>query len=188
MNRDSLEKIDQLVAKARTGDRQAFSKIVTMMMNQVVALAYRITGDSEAARDIAQDSFVAAWENLGGYRAEARFSTWLYQIVSNRAINLLKKADSHREVHGLDHALNAAESSLDPEREMSRKELVSGLIEFMRRLPEQQRLVFELRYYQQMSFGEIADTIGRAEGTAKTHYRQAVAKLREFARQKGWHQ
>ena len=81
MDEKDHERIAELVVKAQTGNREAFSQIVRIMMNDVVALTYRMTGDRDTAHDLAQESFVAAWEKLGGFKGEARFASWMYRIV-----------------------------------------------------------------------------------------------------------
>jgi RNA polymerase sigma-70 factor (ECF subfamily) len=185
----AYDEVEILARKARLGDRAAFSKIVRLMMNQVTALTHRMTGDSEVAMDLAQDSFVAAWEKLPGFRGEARFTSWLYQIAANKCLNHLNKAAT-RQNRSLDEIEAAgqqpASPEADPERALYTKQLRENILSFMDGLPDMQRAAFELRFYQGMSFGEIARQLGKAEGTVKNHYRQAVLKLRQLAAAKGW--
>jgi len=181
--------IDRLADMARDGDRQAFSQIVKMMMNQVTALTYRMTGDRDAGQDLAQDTFVAAWQKLDSFRGEAAFTSWIYRIASNKSLNYLKSAGRKR-TESLDKEESGAalEPSHDetPETNLAREELREQFLEFAKTLPDQQRVVFELRFYQQMSFDEISRVIDKAEGTVKTHYRLAVEKLRKHAQERGW--
>jgi RNA polymerase sigma-70 factor (ECF subfamily) len=183
------EQLEWLAAQARSGDRQAFSQIAKIMMDRVVALTYRMTGDREAGLDLAQETFVSAWENLGRFRGDAAFTSWLYRIATNKALNHLKRAEN-RLSSRLDvdsgSSSQSLESPLNPETDFANRELSAQLLRFMADLPTQQRQVFELRYYQQLSFDEIAAIADRAEGTVKTHYRLAVEKLRRWAKEKGW--
>ena len=189
MATEEYDEIEQLAKKARLGDRAAFSKIVRIMMSKIVSLTYRMTSDRENAKDLAQDSFVAAWERLSEFRGDAKFTSWLYQIATNKSLNYLKKASTRQNVP-LDKTESANLFSSDltsnPERTLQVKLLQRDVLEFMQSLPEMQRVVFELRFYQRMSFSEIAIQTNKAEGTVKTHYRQAVIKLREEATTKGW--
>jgi RNA polymerase sigma-70 factor (ECF subfamily) len=189
MATEEYDEIEQLAKKARLGDRAAFSKIVRKMMSKIVSLTYRMTSDRENAMDLAQDSFVAAWERLSEFRGDAKFTSWLYQIATNKSLNFLKKASTRQNVP-LDKTESANLLSNDltsnPERTLQVKLLQQDVLEFMQSLPEMQRVVFELRFYQMMSFNEIAIQTNKAEGTVKTHYRQAVIKLREEATTKGW--
>lgn len=188
MAKAETEQIDRLARQARDGDRQAFSKIVKLMMNQIAALTYRMTGDREASQDLTQETFISAWENLSRFRGEAAFSSWLYRIASNKSLNYIK-ASGKRRMDSLDDdpdgVFEIAGSGPDPETLLADRELKQQILQFMASLPEQQKLVFELRFYQQMKFEEISRTLKKAEGTVKTHYRLAIVKLRQWAQQKG---
>ena len=187
MRSDDDIKIANLVERATAGDRQAYSELVRLKMNQVVAFTYRMTQDKDSALDLAQETFLAAWESIKSYRGDARFSTWLHRIAANKTLNYLKK--SSRTVtlgDAVDETMGAAHESQAPDTQMQRQQLRRHVLEFMRTLPEQQRLVFDLRFYKEHSFDEIASITGRALGTVKTNYREAVKKLRLFAREKGW--
>jgi len=188
MARTDSEIIDRLVSRAQAGDRAAFSQLVRLTMNDVVALTYRMTGDRDAARDLAQDTFISAWEKIDGFRGEARFENWLYRIASNKALNHLAGEKSHRteSLDGDTTAEPAASPDGSPDVMLQREQLREGVLAFMQTLPPQQRAVFDLRFYRQLSFDEIAKVTGKAVGTVKTHYREAVAKLRLFAIEKGW--
>ena len=179
------EILNELVKRARNGDREAFSKIVRLTMNKITALTYRMTGDRESARDLAQETFISAWQNLAGFRGDAKFTSWLYRIASNKTLNYLNRASFRTEIaDGKGEATASAEGT--PESVFRDRELSEGVLEFMQGLPRQQRLAFELKFYEGLTFAEISRTTGRALGTVKTNYRQAVGKLREFARMKGW--
>ncbi len=181
--------IEQLAKKAGQGDRTAFSQIVRQMMSKVSALTYRMTGDREAAKDLAQDSFVSAWENLPNFRGESGFTGWLYKIAANKCLNYLSRASTKQNVsfeESNTDSLTSDRSAGNPEKTLVTKTLREDILEFMQTLPGMQRAVFELRFYQGMSFGEISRQLNKAEGTVKTHYRQAVIKLRKTAMAKGW--
>lgn len=189
MATEEFDEIEQLAQKAKLGDRAAFSRIVRIMMNRIVALTYRLTSDREAALDLAQDSFVAAWERLSGFRGDAKFSSWLFQIATNKSLNFLNKASTRHNIswdESKSTTLPSSDLASNPERALKVKLLRGDVLEFMQNLPDMQRAVFELRFYQSLSFGEIARHLDKAEGTVKTHYRQAVIKLRELATAKGW--
>lgn len=179
------DRIRRLAEQARSGNRAAFSEIAKTLMNQVVALTYRMTGDRESAMDLTQETFVSAWEHLKNFRGDAKFESWLYRIAVNKTLHYL---DSHknRPHDDINNLSEAAAITASPDDEMSQKELQRNILSFMQSLPEQQRLVFELRFYRQMQFDEISSVTGKALGTAKTLYREAIKKLREHALQKGW--
>jgi RNA polymerase sigma factor (sigma-70 family) len=185
-NRDH-EGIAALVKKAQGGDRKAFSQIARMVTNEMVALTYRMTGSRDTALDLAQESLVAAWVNLKSFRGESGFETWLYRIVYNKTLSFL--AGSKPTV-SLDQqpesVVDCGATTVSADRELEQRELARDVLSFMQQLPPQQRLVFDLRFYKERSFEEIAQITGKAVGTVKTHYREAVIKLREEAKEKGW--
>ncbi|MEW5794909.1 MAG: sigma-70 family RNA polymerase sigma factor [Candidatus Zixiibacteriota bacterium] len=185
MTDSAPETMESLVEKALAGDRQAFSVIVRQLMTRVTALTYRMTGDMEIAKELAQDTFVSAWENLRTYRGDAGFANWVFRIATNKSLNHLRSAARHGTESG--STLDDLESSApDPERQLNRRELADRVREFMSGLPPQQRAIFELRFYKQMPFEQIAEALDRAVGTVKTGYREAVIKLRAHALEKGW--
>ena len=183
--------VEYLIRRAKEGDKEAFSKIVRLMMKDVVALTYRMTQDREGAFDLAQETFISAWQYLPHFRGEAKFENWLYRIASNKTLNYVKQR-SHRRSASVDSVLEPStasrSSSYNPEKRLYEKELQRDVLTFMAELPAQQRLVFDLRFYKGLTFGEIAQITGKAVGTVKTNYREAVIKLRTFAKQRGWRQ
>jgi len=185
------EIVEYLVRRAKEGDKEAFSKIVRMMMKDVVATTYRMTQDRESAFDLAQETFISAWQNLSGFRQESKFESWLYRIASNKTLNFLKRR-SHGQTSSIDSiplsSMALGSNSHNPETPLHQKELQSVILNFMAGLPPQQRLVFDLRFYKGRTFEEIAQITDKALGTVKTHYRQAIIKLRAFAKQRGWRQ
>ena len=172
-----------LVDRAKDGDRAAFSELTRMHMKPIVALTYRMTGDRDTAFDLAQETFLAAWQSLAGFRGESKFESWLYRIATNKTLNYLKANKDYTNIE-MDERVPA--DTATPDQEYTRKQLRKDVLEFMKSLPTQQRIVFNLRFYRQLQFNEIAETIGSAVGTVKTHYREALKKLREFAVEKGW--
>ncbi len=166
-----------LVSLARAGDRRAFDKLVARYKDKMFALAYRMTGNREEALDILQDTFFAAFKAIRGFREEASFSSWLYRIVSNKSINLIKR-------RGILSFLPFGASPKDePAYEMDdaagRSELSNKIQESINELPPKQKLVFNLRFYDQLSFVEIAEILGKGESTVKTNYQKAVEKLQK---------
>ncbi len=189
MAQESNDRIARLVEQAKRGDREAFSEIVKLVMNRVVALTYRITGNRETALDLAQDTLITAWERLEQFRGESSFLSWLMRIATNRSLNHLSRAVTVRE-QGVDPVTVeqiSVSTSSNPEKELEGVELQQSVQSFMSKLPTQQRIAFELRFYQQFSFDEIAGVTGKALGTVKTNYRESIKKLRVWMKDKGHH-
>lgn len=183
------EKIDRLATKAKTGDKEAFSEIVRMMTNDLVAMTSRMTGSVDSAKDLTQDTFIAAWKSLSGFRSESRFASWLYRIAVNKTLNFLRRQAHSPVITGEvadNFELEKGAYGARSDREIEQKQLKAEVLEFMQSLPSRQRLAFELRFYKQYQFDEIAEITESALGTVKTNYRQAIIKLRAFAKSRGW--
>ena len=178
----SLAQDDELewVSRAGAGDAEAFRCLVERHRDRVYGLALRIVGSAPEAEEVAQDCFVRAWRALPRFRGESRFSTWLHRIVIRRALDYSAALNARRgrEI-GLDAAehlaatgAGSAEATSDDSRRLER---------LMARLPDIQRAVLALFYYEDRSVEEVARTLGIPTGTVKTHLHRARAELRE-----GW--
>ena len=173
-----------MAATAR-GEETAFRLLVQRWEGQVKAFLIHMLGSVEEAEDLTQETFVQVYRKAAGYQAEGRFQSWLFRIASNKTLNFLNV----RREYPLTDTIAASVAGNDadrPDQQMHTHDLRAGVLAFMATLPEKQRLVFNLRFYRQMSFAEIAETTGNALGTVKTNYREAVAKLRTHAKEKGW--
>jgi RNA polymerase sigma-70 factor (ECF subfamily) len=184
MVENESDQIRRLADRAAEGSRAAFSELVKKLMNRVVALTYRMTGDREAALDLTQDAFVAAWESIKSFRRDSKFETWLYRIAVNRALNYIAHRKVADTIELTEERAGATTGSADDS--LTHKELRDRVIRFMQTLPEQQRVAFELRFNRQLSFDEIAEIAGRGVPTVKTNYREAIQKLRKVALEEGW--
>ncbi len=174
--------IEQLVQQAKAGEREAFSKIVSIMMNKIVALTYKMTADKDSAMDLAQESFVSAWQGLTEFKGDSKFQSWLYRIAVNKTLNYIRREKKKTN----DNEMTYAVSSDNPEITYQQEEMRKQILEFMQGLPTQQRIVFELHFYKELKFEEISKITGKALGTVKTLYREAVIKLRHEAEKQGW--
>jgi RNA polymerase sigma-70 factor, ECF subfamily len=178
------DQIRRLAQQASEGNHAAFSDLMRMFMNQIVALTYRMTGERDTALDLAQDTFISAWENLTRFRGDSRFDSWLYRIAVNKSLNYIahKKVENPAELNE-DYFIQSQDS---PHDQMEDNELKQQVLSFMQSLPEQQRAVFELRFYRQLQFDEIAAILDRSVPTVKTNFREAIKKLRTHAEKEGW--
>jgi RNA polymerase sigma-70 factor (ECF subfamily) len=182
-----------LVERARTGDTDAFADLVRRRSPGVIAFLRRMLGETEDARDVAQLTFVRVWENLDRYDASWAFSTWLYRIASNLAIDALRSRRSRARTEAENLRLVAggplvAESG-GPAR-LSRGEVRRIFEACSAVLSEKQRLVFVLREFEEKESREIATILDCRESTVRNHLFQARRLLRgellrrfpEFAR------
>jgi len=167
----------ELVSRAKAGDRRAFDELVRKYKDMMFALTYRMTGNREAALDLVQDTFFAAYRGLKKFREDAGFSSWLYRIASNRSLNYLnrRKLINFLPIGESTHR----EPSYEMEDKASYNELSKEMKSAIDSLPPKQKLVFNLRFYEKMPFGEIASVLNKSESTVKTNYQKAVEKLRK---------
>jgi RNA polymerase sigma-70 factor (ECF subfamily) len=167
----------QLVAKAQSGDEDAFEQLVRAHQRYVFNLAYRVLGDRNEAEDVAQETFVRAWRGLPSFRAECRFTTWLYRIARNVCLNRLPRLEAElRQTEVLSQPVASPDPV--PDEVVSARERRAFLHSELARLPEKYRLVLTLRYLQGFSYAEIADVLSLPLGTVKTHLhrgREALA-------------
>jgi len=166
----------EFMARAKAGDRSAFDQLVRLNKDKMFALTYRMTGDREAALDLMQDTFFAAFKEIGGFRREANFSSWLYRIAANKTLNYLRR----KKLISYIPLAAANEPSYDMPDLAGSGELSRAILSGMNSLPPKQKLVFNLRFYEQLPFAEIAAIMNKNESTVKTHYQKAVNKLREM--------
>jgi len=164
-----------LVDRFREGDGRAFEELVRRHQRAVFHLARRFVRDDDEAKDVAQRTFVKAFQGLHALRGGGAFRTWLYRITANLALNHIR---DHSRVHATEdaganipvEAVGAARLD-DAER---RAQLHAALDE----LPPKQRLVLELRVFHELSFREVAEIAGCSENAAKVNFDHAVKKLR----------
>ena len=187
---DRAAETARLVRAARAGDRQAFGQIVELHQRAVTRLAYRVLGDRDEADGAAQDAFVKAWRSLGRFREECPFEAWLSRIVVNQCRDRLKRA--RRRVMEMAADLDVAAGSgtlanplhqpadlaADPETRCVGREIGRTIAEQVGTLPDMQRDVFALRYYEDRSLAEIAALLRVSVGTVKTHLFRATRRVR----------
>lgn len=175
------ERAPDLVAAAQGGDRAAFSALVREHQRSVFFLALRLSrGDEQLARDVAQKTFLQAWDRRASFRGEASFKTWLLRIASNLCSNELRRAWRHREVvpdaDGTGPVLGVVQASA--EEDLERQHHRQRLRDAVDTLPDTQRRVALLRLYEDLSFAEIGDALDITANNAKVSYHHAVKKLR----------
>jgi RNA polymerase sigma-70 factor (ECF subfamily) len=178
---ESSRKLDEgellVVRAAREGDEASFRVLVDRYRDRVYALAMRIAKDSQAAEEIAQDTFVRAWQALALFRGDSRFSTWLYRIAFRRALDEKAVLDRRR---GRELQSDADVDSLRdlPVPSAGDFGLRRKLERLVSQLPESQRIALTLFYGADQSIEEIGKVLDVPSGTVKTHLHRGRAELR----------
>lgn len=178
------------VRNAQAGDRLAFEELVRRYDREVLRLALNLVHRAEDARDIYQESFLRVYRNLHRFRFECSFYTWLYRIVTNVALDHLRRRTSRREDQAPvpDEADGGTRDFFDrqpelsavanPEKRLLGQELGEHIQIALTRLSPRERMVFEMKHYQGMKLRAIGDMLGTSEETVKNSLFRATRKLR----------
>lgn len=177
-----------LIRAAQEGDHDAFEQLVRLHDQSVLRLALNLLRSEEDARDAYQETFLKAYRNLGTFRFECSFHTWLYRIVTNICLDHLRRRSVRREdppvvetadgTRDLFDAVEDSRAEADPERDLLRRELGRRIEEALGKLGPRERLVFELKHYQGLRLRVIGEMLETSEETAKNCLYRATQKLR----------
>jgi RNA polymerase sigma-70 factor (ECF subfamily) len=170
----------ELVAAAKAGDLGAFEQLVKRTYADVYTLAYRLTGNEEDARDVAQEACLRAWRGVRKFRGDSRFSTWMYRITANCASTLLARRSkgSHEELSA-DEAVVDQRPEVDPEAMAEAGYVRDRMTAALAELPPRLRAVVVLRDIYDLPHEAIAAELGISEEAAKVRLHRARRKLRE---------
>ncbi len=137
--------------------------------------------DHDVADDIAQDTFVKVWKNLSSFKGDAKLSTWIYRIATNESLTYLRKKKRRffLPIGDVEHELS---SSLESDHYYSGDEIQLKLQKALLKLPEKQRLVFNMKYFEEMKFKDIAEILDVSVGSLKAQYHHAVKKIEKFVK------
>lgn len=181
---------EELVARSKSGDVESFNQLILRWERPIYALAFRVIGREEDARDVCQDAFLRAFKALPGFKGESKFSSWLYRITLNLCRDWMRKQrrapvvqmPEDTEALELTSVSGPVESIEDL---VARRELSAVVEEAMALLPEEQRTAIVLKEYHGMTFQEIADMQKCPLSTVKTRLYQGLSVLRRHLERNG---
>ena len=181
---------EELVARSMGGDLDSFNQLVLRWERPIYALAYRVIGREEDARDVTQETFLRAFRALKGFKGQAKFSSWLYRITLNLCrdwIRREKRTPVAQAPEGVDIIELAGEGTPTDTIEtlVARHELGRAVGKAMSMLPEEQRAAIILKEYHGLTFQEIADLLDCPLSTVKTRLYQGLSVLRRQLRDAG---
>ena len=172
----------ELLRLFQQGDESAFNHLVMRYQEKVYWVARRFINDHDGADDVTQEVFCKAYESLKEFRGESSLYTWLYRITVNIALNTLRR-QKVREFLRLDEVFEPEDqSTVAPDEALERQEERKLIEEAMKQLPEKQKSVFVLRYYEELPYEEIAKILKTSVGGLKANYFHAVRKIQEYVR------
>ena len=173
---------EQIARSFQDGDESAFGDLVEVYQERFYRVSYRVLGKPEEALDVVQDAFVKIHARIDTWDRESRFSSWAYRIVTNLAIDGLRKKTRERkavESRAQTTPEFLEDRSADGLLAEEQAELVGRVREAIERLPDGQRAVVALRHYEGFSLKDIAEVRGCALGTVKSTLHQAFRSLRK---------
>ena len=178
-----------LIREAQRGNHAAFEELVRHYDQAVLRLALHLTGSEHDAQDIFQDAFLKAYKNVGSFRFECSFYTWIYRIVTNLCLDHLRKRQVRKEDAPVSTDASGEEYSLldqvpdgragaNPERDLMRRQLGARINCALEKLTPRERMVFELKHYHGLKLRTVGEILHTTEETAKNTLFRATQKLR----------
>jgi len=171
-----------LMLKFQAGDVSAFEQLMRKHQKSVINTIYRFIGNRADAEELAQEVFLKAYNSVQKYKPKAKFSTWLYKIVTNLCLNELRR--KRFEMVSLDDLAEETNDVIDaeqipPDIALERKELAFCVKKSVELLPEKQRMALILREYDGLSYKEIAEVMGCSVVSVQSRLQRAKANLKE---------
>jgi RNA polymerase sigma-70 factor, ECF subfamily len=178
----------QVMLRVKAGDESAFEYLAEKYRRPMVSFMYRMAHNSAAAEDLAQEVFLRVYRSRGSYEASAKFTTWLYRIATNLAVNYARdmrheraentvSLDEPDEHTGL--TMDIADRSLTAEEMLVRRERLAAIRQRVQALPQRQRMAVVMHKYQQMDYRQIAEILKLSESATKSLLFRAYETLRE---------
>lgn len=177
-----------LICRAKNGDQAAFGQLLERYEKPVYHQALRLVGRAEDAADVAQEVFFKAWRGLPAFQGDSSFSTWLYRLTGNAAIDFLRREKKRRgdvplDDGGLGWDCQAADPAPTPERALEQRELQRAVAQGLARLTEEHRMILVLREVNGASYEEIGRILDLPPGTVKSRLARARLALARLLRE-----
>ena len=156
----------------------AFTQLVDHFKEQLYWQIRRMVLSHDDADDVLQNTFIKAWTGLDGFRGEAKLSTWLFRIANNETLNFLERQRQSMSLD--DEAAVGVAAGLESDPYFDGDETERQLQEAIAELPDKQRQVFNLKYFEEMKYEEMSDLLGTSVGALKASYHHAVKKIADY--------
>ena len=172
------EEIIALLKNPQT-QKQAFGEVVSQYSEKIYWQIRKMVFDHEDANDLVQNTFIKAWSSINNFRGDSKLSTWLYRIAINESITFLNAQRQRNNISIDDEDIFLA-NKLESDEYFDGDEILLKLQKAIALLPEKQRLVFNMRYYDELSYEEISEILGTSVGALKASYHHAAKKIESF--------
>ena len=172
---------ERLVARLRSPRecRKAFDEVINVFSEPLYWHIRKMVISHDDANDILQNTFLKAWSNIENFRGEAKLSTWLYKIAINESITFINKEKQHNNL-SIDDDNSFLCETLESDEWFDGDELQVELQRAISKLPEKQRLIFNMRYFDDLKYEEISDILGTSVGALKASFHHAVKKIEQY--------
>ncbi|MDA0986967.1 MAG: sigma-70 family RNA polymerase sigma factor [Bacteroidetes bacterium] len=180
----SAQDDSELIKQFLAGDEKAFNLLVYRYQERVYWLVRRIVVDHDSANDVVQDVFIKVHSSLKGFKGESSLYTWLYRIALNFSFNELRKRKIRQSFSIEQDEIDIESEDESPEKFVISNEYKKIIEEAIKTLPEKQRKVFILRYYEEMPFNEISKLLKTSVGGLKANYFHALKKIGKYVKSK----
>ncbi|MBQ7691438.1 MAG: sigma-70 family RNA polymerase sigma factor [Muribaculaceae bacterium] len=159
--------------------RAAFGQVIAHYSSTLYWQIRRMVIDHDDANDVLQNTFLKAWTSIDNFRGDAKLSTWLYKIAINESITFINKKKAQNNV-SLDDDDSFLVNTLESDEWFDGDETQRLLQQAIATLPEKQRLVFNMRYYDEMKYEDMSEILGTSTGALKASYHHAMKKIEAF--------
>ena len=172
---------EQLVARLREPStcREAFGDVIRIYSEPLYWQIRRMVNNHDDANDLLQNTFMKAWGAIENFRGEAKLSTWLHKIAINESITFLEKERKRLNI-SLDDEESYLINTIEADSNIDGDELAMKLRKAIASLPEKQRLVFNMKYYDEMKYEQMSEILGTSVGALKASYHLAVKKIEQY--------
>ncbi len=172
---------EELVARLRDPDSRdlAFSLLIRMYRERVYWHVRKMLIDPDESDDATQNTFILVWQNIDKFREESKLFTWIYRIATNEALAHIRKK-KRRGFLSMENAGAELANKVDDPACFSGNEIEKKLFKALLRLPEKQKLVFQMKYFEDLKYEEISEILGTSVGALKASYHHAVKKLEKY--------
>lgn len=164
--------------------RKAFAELLAKFSEPLYWQIRRLVNNHDDTDDLLQNTFMKAWQAMDDFRGDAKLSTWLHKIAINEALTHLDK-QKRRITESLDDSEHSAINSIQADDWIDGDEAATALREAVNSLPEKQRIVFNMKYFDEMKYEDIAEITGTSVGALKATYHFAVKKIEQFLEKRG---
>lgn len=158
---------------------EAFNLLIRTYQQKIYWHVRRMVIDHDDADDVVQEVFIKVWKNLAGFRSDSQLFTWIYRIATNESLTFLNKKKQRNNVP-LDDTLPEMSAKLSQSDQFSGDRIQLRLQQALVTLPEKQRLVFNMKYFDDLKYDEISAILGTSVGALKASYHLAVKKIEQF--------